>query len=142
MRFVNGLRRKRRCTRMVIAMARWMVHRLLIPASLRTVALRRLLYLCEFLCATTSDFIFIIYLLKIHNYITFYVFTVVGLCIRDIVQLALDVLQRKCTLFLVFLYYLTISYFWLSYFSFFYRSTVGWLFCQCTKYLRNCSLQT
>lgn len=47
---------------MVVAVARRMVHRLLIPVSLRTVALRRLLHLS-------------------------------GLCIRDIMQLALDVLQ-------------------------------------------------
>lgn len=48
---------------MVAAMARWMVHRLLIPVSLRIVAPRRLLYLF-------------------------------GLRIRDIMQLALDVLQH------------------------------------------------
>lgn len=48
---------------MAIAMARWMVHRLFIPVSLRIVALRRLLYLF-------------------------------GVCIRDIMQLALDVLQH------------------------------------------------
>jgi len=48
---------------MVIAMARWMVHRLLIPISLRSVAFRRILYLF-------------------------------GFCIRDIMQLALDVLQH------------------------------------------------
>lgn len=48
---------------MVVAMARWMVHRLLIPVSLRIVAFRRLLHLF-------------------------------GLCIRDIMQLALDVLQH------------------------------------------------
>lgn len=48
MRFVNGLRHKRRRTWMVVAMACWMVHRLPIPVSLRIVALRRLLYLCEF----------------------------------------------------------------------------------------------
>lgn len=47
MRFINGLRNKRRRTWMVIAMAYWMVYRLLVSIRLRTVAFRRLLYLCE-----------------------------------------------------------------------------------------------
>jgi len=94
MRLVNGLRRKRRCTWMVIAMARWMVHRLFIPISLWTVAFRRLLYLCELLFFILA---MIVLMLAIISFL--YVFILVGLCICDIMQLALDVLQCKCILF-------------------------------------------
>lgn len=47
MRLINGSWREERRTRMVIAMACWMVHRLLISIRFRTMAFRRLLYLCE-----------------------------------------------------------------------------------------------
>lgn len=46
-RLIHGLWHKRRDTWMVIAMACCMVHRLLVPVSLRTMAFRRLLYLRE-----------------------------------------------------------------------------------------------
>lgn len=43
----NGLRHKKSGTWMVVAMARWVVHRLPVSIGLRIVAFRRLLYLCE-----------------------------------------------------------------------------------------------
>lgn len=62
MRHAHGVRSERRSTRLVIALARLVVHCLLVPVRLWFVAFGRLLYL-------------------------------LGLRIRDVVQLALDVLQ-------------------------------------------------
>lgn len=88
MRLIHGLRRKRRRTWMVIAMAYCMVYCLLVPIRLRTVAFRRLLYLCEslfFFFDDNSSFI------NVRNHIaSVCFFTLVGLCVRDVVQLALD----------------------------------------------------
>lgn len=78
---------------MAVAVARCMVHRLHVPVGLRIVAFRRLLYLREyrffFFLATT------LYPITPQSYHNFH-FVSVGFGVRDVMQLALDVLQREC----------------------------------------------
>lgn len=148
MRHVGGVRSEGRSTWLVIALAHLVVHRLHVPVRLWSVAFGRILYLREsFFLSLRRRFCY--RPICTRNQCTLspvHVLLTVGLRIRDVVQLALDVLQCKCTEYIVESRLRYLRYFWLFLYLYhvvcFYSYTVGWSFYRCTEYSQSCSLPT